>query len=141
MIYHRERCSSRISRLREEIALHISSSDEVLDQKLQRLDHLNGVIRETFRLHPPVPTGLQRLTPPEGLEISQMHIPGNVTVWCSQYAIARSWFCMFSKLATTHQIAHRRESIYKLVLIYPRTLVLPSGDGKKTKRFCAILDR
>ncbi|MCJ1267190.1 hypothetical protein MMC22_007075 [Lobaria immixta] len=106
-IFHElARNNEHISRLREEILLHTSSSDQVLDQKLHYLDHLHGVILETLRLHPPIPSALQRFTPPEGLEISQTHIPANVKVWCSQYAIGRSWLNMLSKLATTDRIAH-----------------------------------
>lgn len=68
------------------------SSGEVAHQNLQYLNHLNGVINEALRLHPPIPTALQRLTPPEGLDIGGTYIPGNVTVWCPQYAIGRSEF-------------------------------------------------
>lgn len=94
IFYELARNRKHIPILREEIALHIGSSDDIQDEKLRYLDHLNGVIYETLRLHPPVPTALQRLTPPEGLEIGHTHIPGNVTVWCPQYVIGRSRFCI-----------------------------------------------
>lgn len=42
------------------------------------------------RLNPPVPTALQRLTPPEGIMLGDVHIPGGTTVWCPQYAMMRS---------------------------------------------------
>ena len=92
-IFYQLACNpEHIPKLREEIALHIDPSEEILDQKLQNAEHLNGVIFEALRLHPPVPTAIPRLTPPEGLQIGQTYIPGNVTVWCSQYAIGRSTF-------------------------------------------------
>lgn len=81
-----------ILKLREEVAPHIDSSGNILHQNIQYLDHLNGVIFETLRLHPPVPTALQRLTPPEGLQIGNKYIAGNMTVWCPQYVIGRSKF-------------------------------------------------
>ena len=68
------------------------SAGAVSDQSLKHLGHLNGVINEALRLHPPLPSALQRLTPPEGLQIGDTYIPGNVTVWCPQYAIGRSMF-------------------------------------------------
>ena len=90
-ILYRLACNpEHISKLREEIAQHVDPSEEIVDQKLQHAPHMNAIIYETLRLHPPVPTALQRLTPPEGLQIDDTYIPGNVTVWCSQYAIGRS---------------------------------------------------
>lgn len=64
-------------------------SKEVLHEKISQLDHLNGVIFEALRLHPPVPTALQRKTPPSGIEIDGTFIPGNTTVYCPQYSIGR----------------------------------------------------
>jgi cytochrome P450 len=78
-----------IAKLREEIAPHLTDN-EVSNVKIQKLDHLNAVINEALRLHPPVPTALQRLTPPEGINIGDTFIPGNMTVWCPQYVIGRS---------------------------------------------------
>ncbi|OJD30452.1 cytochrome p450 [Diplodia corticola] len=58
---------------------------------LLTLPHLNALIAETLRLHPPVPSALQRLTPPAGLTLpSGTHIPGNTVVWCPAYVIGRS---------------------------------------------------
>ena len=63
---------------------------DVLNQDICNLDHLNAVMYETLRLHPPVPTAIQRTTPPEGIDIGGVHVPGDMTVWCSQYALGRS---------------------------------------------------
>ncbi|KAI9791595.1 MAG: hypothetical protein M1816_003681 [Peltula sp. TS41687] len=89
-IYELARHPEHLPKLYAEITPHARSSGEVAHQNLQYLNHLNGVINEALRLHPPIPTALQRLTPPEGLDIGDTHIPGNVTVWCPQYAIGRS---------------------------------------------------
>lgn len=72
------------------------SSGDVAHKNLQYLNHLNGVINEALRLHPPIPTSLPRLTPPDGLDIGGTYVPGNVTVWCPQYAIGRSKFRIVS---------------------------------------------
>ena len=66
------------------------SSGEVLNEKIANLDHLNAIINETLRLHPPVPTLLQRKTPPEGITVGGTHIPGNTIVSCPQYVLGRS---------------------------------------------------
>ncbi|KAI3324028.1 cytochrome P450 [Xylariaceae sp. AK1471] len=60
---------------------------------LAKLEHLNGVINESLRLFPPVPTILPRLTPPDGLDIEGTFIPGNTTVFCPQYVLGRSEQC------------------------------------------------
>lgn len=96
ILYELARNPEHISKLCEEIARLVSPSEDIDDQNLKYAHHLNGVIHETLRLYPPVPTALQRLTPPEGLQIGNTHIPGNVTVWCSQYAMGRSSFLFFS---------------------------------------------
>ena len=114
-----------ISKLRDELVRHIGSSEEIVDQKLQNAEHLNGVIFEVLRLHPPVPTAIPRLTPSEGLQIDGTRIPGNVTVWCSQYAIGRSMFTTLFFLQSLISITtdrtkplHRRTSLRRRLILY-----------------------
>ena len=80
-----------ILKLRDELAPYMPDpTANVLHQAIANLDHLNGIIYEALRLYPPVPTAMERLTPAEGIEIGGTHIPGNMTIWCPQYAIGRS---------------------------------------------------
>lgn len=59
-----------IPKLRDELAPHMPNPHtDALHQDIANLDHLNAVIYETLCLHPPVPTALQRKTPPEGIEM------------------------------------------------------------------------
>jgi cytochrome P450 len=81
-----------VDRLRSEIISEIDSWEGTVTTKLQYLDHLNGIINETLRLHPPVPTAIPRLTPPEGIQIADVHVPGHITVWCPPYVTGRSTF-------------------------------------------------
>ncbi|CAH0047650.1 unnamed protein product [Clonostachys solani] len=50
---------------------------------------LDAVINETLRLHPPVPSGTQRVTPPGGLRIGDNQIPGNTIVQVPSYTVFR----------------------------------------------------
>jgi cytochrome P450 len=69
-----------IEKVRTEVSPYLNADGAIQNQDLQYLEHLNVIISETLRLYPPMPTSLQRLTPPEGLEIGGTYIPGNTTV-------------------------------------------------------------
>jgi cytochrome P450 len=58
--------------------------------------YLNAFIQEVLRLHPPVPGGFQRQTPPEGVTIASsedpgkaVFIPGGVNVWMPIWTMGR----------------------------------------------------
>ncbi|TVY75790.1 Tryprostatin B 6-hydroxylase [Lachnellula suecica] len=76
-----------IEKLRSELEL---VGADPSGSKIANLEHLNGVINETLRLFPPVPTAIHRKTPPEGITIDGTYLPGDMNVWCSQYILGRS---------------------------------------------------
>ncbi|KAH7095576.1 cytochrome P450 [Paraphoma chrysanthemicola] len=52
--------------------------------------YLDGVINEALRLHPAVPSGVQRETPPEGITLPNgTYIPGGILIWMPIYCIQR----------------------------------------------------
>ncbi|KAJ5656571.1 hypothetical protein N7507_008521 [Penicillium longicatenatum] len=53
------------------------------------IPYVDAVINETLRLKPPVPGGMSRVTPPEGLTIDEVFIPGNIVVISPQHVIQR----------------------------------------------------
>lgn len=59
------------------------------DRYLLNRSCLLSVINETLRLYPPVPGGLQRLTPPEGATIAGRYVPGDMVVSTPTYALQR----------------------------------------------------
>jgi cytochrome P450 len=59
------------------------------NQHLVGKPYLSGIINETLRLHPPVPSGLQRLTPPEGAVIAGKFISGGMNVTTPTYSVHR----------------------------------------------------
>lgn len=52
--------------------------------------YLNAIINETMRMHNPTCSNGPRLTPPEGLEVEGVFIPGNVEVYVPIHAMHRS---------------------------------------------------
>ncbi|KAJ5888116.1 hypothetical protein N7495_008157 [Penicillium taxi] len=75
--------------LREEIKAANADVVNLKWEDIQALPLLTGVIDETLRMHPPVPSGLPRLTPPEGIYLGETYIPGNVSVSCPTWTIQR----------------------------------------------------
>ncbi|KAL4925251.1 cytochrome P450 [Aspergillus undulatus] len=65
------------------------STSELNNESLRRLPYLEAVINETLRLKPAVPSGQPRQTPPEGLQVDEMWIPGDTIVIIPQYIIQR----------------------------------------------------
>ncbi|RAK99283.1 cytochrome P450 [Aspergillus ibericus CBS 121593] len=57
--------------------------------KLRNIPYLDAILKETMRLKPAVPSGQPRVTPPEGLYIGDVYIPGAINVLVPQYAVHR----------------------------------------------------
>lgn len=88
IFYYLAKDPSQVQRLRAELK-NAPSGDEFSIQALQGLDHMNGVISETLRLHPPVPGGVYRDSPKEGIQVGDHFIPGEVTILTPTYSIQR----------------------------------------------------
>ncbi|OJJ89023.1 cytochrome P450 [Aspergillus glaucus CBS 516.65] len=54
------------------------------------IKYLDYIINETLRLKPSVPGGLARVTPPEGLQIDDIYIPGDMIVTVPTFTIQRN---------------------------------------------------
>ncbi|KAL5337622.1 cytochrome P450 [Aspergillus crustosus] len=49
-------------------------------KRLTSVKLFNTLINKTLRIHPVVPSGTQRMTPPEGIQIGNRYIPGDIIV-------------------------------------------------------------
>jgi hypothetical protein len=78
-----------MAKLRAELKSLVKSEKDFDVKDVRDAVHLDGVINETFRLHPPVPTGVYRLGPPEGIMVADTYIPGEVTVMSPNYTLGR----------------------------------------------------
>ncbi|KAK3712159.1 hypothetical protein LTR37_009250 [Vermiconidia calcicola] len=59
------------------------------DKTINHAQYLNGCINEALRLHPAVPSGVQRMMPPEGMEVDGRHVPGGTIFYMPQYVMGR----------------------------------------------------
>lgn len=87
LFYHLAQDSSQVKQLRDE--LRLLTRGDWSDKGIRQAPHLNGAINEALRLHPPVPSGVSRLTPPEGMWVGDTYIPGGVTFIMPQYVMGR----------------------------------------------------
>ena len=92
LFYHLARDPSLVQNLRHELSRLMEKDGSVHSAKLADAKFLNGVINETLRLHPPVPSGVFRDTPAEGVYIKDTFVPGHTTVRMPQWAMARGEF-------------------------------------------------
>ncbi|PYH34145.1 cytochrome P450 [Aspergillus neoniger CBS 115656] len=86
LFYFLARYPEHTERIYQELRSLTSTEDAV---GLSKLSHLNGVINETLRLLPAVPTFGTRVTPPEGLMIAGTFIPGGTKICAPRYTIGR----------------------------------------------------
>lgn len=76
-----------MKRLKEELEPLLQGQPRLDPKDVPKAKHLEGVIQEALRLHPAIPSGFPRVTPPEGVMIQDTFIPGGMTVVLPVYAM------------------------------------------------------
>ncbi|KAL8822793.1 MAG: hypothetical protein Q9191_006478 [Dirinaria sp. TL-2023a] len=88
--YHLAANPSHLQKLRSEIKTIWPAGEPFNVRHFQNAEYLNGVINEALRMHPAVPSGVQRVTPSEGITVDGVYVPGGVNVAVPNYAISHS---------------------------------------------------
>lgn len=89
LLYYLIKSPACYAKLREEVSTAISGDRIAPYPKVRNLPYLKACIEESLRLSPPLPRGLERITPPEGAKIMGEFIPGNVGVSVPTYVAHR----------------------------------------------------
>lgn len=89
LFYHLAHDPSQIAKLRAELEPLLDGKNFLEQKDVAKAKHLDGVIQETLRMHPAIPSGFPRVTPPEGITVGDTFIPGGMTVVLPVYAMQR----------------------------------------------------
>ncbi|ETN43117.1 uncharacterized protein HMPREF1541_02275 [Cyphellophora europaea CBS 101466] len=84
-----------VASLRDEAEQCRGDDGKFSHQKLIDAELLNGVIYESLRLNPPVPSGVFRQTPKEGVHVGDVFVPGGTTIQMPWYVMARGELSSF----------------------------------------------
>lgn len=90
-------------KLQGEVDELFEAQEEVTIRSLANLPFLDAVINEALRLHPPVPSGVQRVIPSQGMHIGNMFIPADTLVQVPTYTQLRGMLPARDKISVTPQ--------------------------------------
>ncbi|CAF3556877.1 unnamed protein product [Fusarium graminearum] len=89
-LYHLSKNPDCYQALQDAMWQHFPNGDsEWTYEKVRAVPYLNWVINESLRLRPPVPGGLTRVTPPDGLRVGKCFIPGDTVISVPTYTMQR----------------------------------------------------
>ncbi|KAL4914302.1 cytochrome P450 [Aspergillus aurantiobrunneus] len=89
LLYYLIKNQDSFLKLRKEVSEAIAGDKIAPYFKVKSLPYLKACIEESLRLSPPLPRGLERVTPPAGAYIMGEFIPGNVGVSVPAYIAHR----------------------------------------------------
>lgn len=90
LLYHLLMMPEKMKILVEEVRGTFKKDSDIEMRALEHMTYLNACIGEGLRIYPPVPAGLPRVVPDEGLLVCGEHIPGKVfTFFWSVFTMVR----------------------------------------------------
>ncbi|TGO42003.1 hypothetical protein BHYA_0013g00060 [Botrytis hyacinthi] len=81
------RILSKLQREIDDLCSVTGKYKEITIDSIRNLEYLNAVVDEVLRLYNPVPSGPHATTFPQGIEVGDIHIPGNVQVEMSHLVL------------------------------------------------------
>ena len=89
IFYHLAKDPIHVKKLREELEPLLDEKNVLAREDVSKAQYLDGIVQEALRLHPAIPSGFPRITPPEGIMVGDTFIPGNTTVVLPIYTMQR----------------------------------------------------
>ncbi|KAJ5531630.1 hypothetical protein N7527_005023 [Penicillium freii] len=90
LLYHLLMTPEKMSIIVKEICGAFEKDSDIEMRALEHMPYLNACIEEGLRIYPPVPVGLPRITPDEGLLVCGEHVPGKTALSVHQWATYRN---------------------------------------------------
>ncbi|KAJ5680025.1 hypothetical protein N7536_011164 [Penicillium majusculum] len=90
LLYHLLMTPEKMSIIVDEVRGAFQKDSDIEIRALEHMPYLNACIEEGLRIYPPVPVGLPRITPYEGLLVCGEHIPGKTTLSVHHWATYRN---------------------------------------------------
>lgn len=87
LLYHLLMTPEKMSIIVDEVRGAFQKDSDIEMRALEHMPYLNACIEEGLRIYPPVPVGLPRITPDEGLLVCGEHIPGKVFIFRSIFLL------------------------------------------------------
>ena len=88
-LFHLAQRPDLVAQIHDEIAGIGFNVGSTSYSQLASLKLLDAVISEALRLHPPIRSGPERMSPPEGFHIGDTYIPGNIRLQTPLYPLHR----------------------------------------------------
>lgn len=76
-----------LSRLEAEVRSAFRTDQEINVNNVQNLPYMLAVLKESMRVHPPVPISLSRVAAPGGAQIAGTHVAGGTMLGVWQYSV------------------------------------------------------
>ncbi|KAJ5374312.1 cytochrome P450 [Penicillium concentricum] len=80
----------KLGKLTSEVRHTFKRDSDINITTLAGMKYLNACIDEGLRIYPPVPAGMPRVTPSDGLLVCGEHVPGNTAISVSQWVTYRN---------------------------------------------------
>ncbi|APA13544.1 hypothetical protein sscle_11g083140 [Sclerotinia sclerotiorum 1980 UF-70] len=115
----------KLQREIDELCISMGKGSEITINSIRNLEYLNAVVNEGLRLYNPVPSGAHAATYPQGVEVGDIYIPGNVQVEITQLALMKDerYFAQGKEFIPERWTSERPE------LVKDRRAFIPFGYG------------